>query len=703
MEVSNRKHSDENQNMLHFPVWRTVVIGSLLMVGFYLFWLIPSLNDIKETSLAHQLEVAEKIEIELKEVVLNHPENRLDELYLFVLPKLRNNVTFDTLDQNGLLSFLDGRNDVREFSIADMAGNEKIRIAQGAAVSASEMKNTAREKYFRKAVATGFSLEAEHANEDNAKVITVAKRVIVPELGSFVFLMRVDISQRLKDFSFNLKKKENELMFITDGSGTIIDHYDSSKIGSSAYEYDFVRSALALSESGGDDYEVGAYSDPDGVKYQATALLFEPVRFVIVIQERYKDFWQSWNRFIFLAFVGIGFFIGLTMFSTNNTIKMFYFSRQLLREKNRTESIIANLETGIIEYDANFRITLANPKAEAMLGIPREKMVGTEVRSDKMTAHPELKPLIQVFYPALADKVKKIQDRDGTLRTLEIKIRDELDVQVTTIPIFDSTNNAFRYLKVLRDVSRENAIAHSKSEFISVAAHQLRTPLSAIKWVFRMVLDEDAGAINAEQRDFLQKGYDSNERIIKLVGDMLDVARIEEGRFGFEFYYVDLTELIAKTIEAFKIKAQEKNIKLIFAESEKLAPIKIDPVKIELVLQNLIDNAVKYTRLNGIVTIKTEVTGTYVQVSIADNGIGVQADQKNRLFGKFFRGTNAVKLATEGTGLGLFIVKNILLRHGGTIRIDTEENKGTTFYFTLPLEEKFIPRENELVEFVEGL
>lgn len=703
MTELTKEHVAQELNKMRIPIWRTVAIGAFFMVGFYLFWLIPSLNDIRDRSLAHQLEIAEKERAELHEIVRNHPKGRLDELFLFVSPRFKNNITFDTIDQSDLPSFFDTRSEVAEFSIVDFAGQEKVRVIKDKIFKASELENKAQEKYFQDALISEVSFQAYHGMDNKELGVIAARAFTLPDLGRFIFIVRTNISKEIQDFSANLKEEEGELIFLLDDKGVIIEDHKEGYIGTSMLENDFIKKIYAGNGEGDENHQSGVYTDQTGNKFQVTALEIDPVNFIIVVEELYKDFWRSWNRFLFLTIVGIGFFVTLVIFLTQNTIKMFYFSAKLLQEKTRTESIISNLETGIIEYDSDFRITLVNPRTEAMLRIPKEQMIGMTVKSDDITLHPELRPLIEVFYPAIAEKVKRIQNGEKSAHIIELKVREELDMQVTTIPIFDATNNTFRYLKVLRDVSRENAIAHSKSEFISVAAHQLRTPLSAIKWVFRMVLDEDAGPISKEQRDFLQKGYDSNERIIKLVGDMLDVARIEEGRFGFEFYFVDLIGLVQKTIDGFKIKAQEKNITLILEKPAILGPIKLDPVKIELVLQNLLDNALKYTHVGGTITIKIEIVGLHVRVSIKDTGIGIPAGQKERLFAKFFRGTNAVKLETEGSGLGLFIVKNILLRHGGTINVESEENKGTTFSFTLPLEERLIPKENELTEFVEGL
>jgi len=380
--------------------------------------------------------------------------------------------------------------------------------------------------------------------------------------------------------------------------------------------------------------------------------------------------------------------------------------RKEKEDKDRLDAIVSNLDTGVVEYDTNFKILLLNKTAEEILGVTSKQAAGTVITTDDAVNKPELIPLVQVLYPMLSDSVAKGHGSLGKPHMIEMKLTQprEVYLQVVTIPLYDAQFKVSHYMKVLRDVSREQAIARSKSEFISVAAHQLRTPLSAVKWVFRLLLDEDEGPLTAEQRDLVQKGYDSNERMIELVNDMLDVARIEEGRFGFEFHFADLSELISHVVDTYAVAAQKGNTELVFERHGLLPPIKLDTSRIQLVLQNLVDNALKYTPAGGKITLKAEPIPGFMQVSVTDNGIGIPKNQQNKMFTKFFRGDNALKLQTEGSGLGLFIIKNVIERHGGTIAFESEEKKGTTFRFTLPLDASAIRTgDKKTEEFVEGL
>jgi signal transduction histidine kinase len=244
---------------------------------------------------------------------------------------------------------------------------------------------------------------------------------------------------------------------------------------------------------------------------------------------------------------------------------------------------------------------------------------------------------------------------------------------------------------------REQIISSMKSEFISIAAHQLRTPLSAIKWTLRLMMDGDVGAITPDQKLFLERGYEANEKIINLVGDLLNVSRIEEGRFGYVFEVSDIIKLIKDTIKEFDVKAKERDIKIVFEPGEnKVINLKMDTSRINLALNNLLDNALKYSLPKGSVIVNLKEEGPFLKLSVSDSGVGIPKTSMDRMFHKFFRAENVIKLQTEGSGLGLFIVKNIIERHGGKIWVESEENKGTTFFFTLPIKESLIPDKETL-------
>jgi len=243
-------------------------------------------------------------------------------------------------------------------------------------------------------------------------------------------------------------------------------------------------------------------------------------------------------------------------------------------------------------------------------------------------------------------------------------------------------------LIILHDITREKIVERMKTEFVSISAHQLRTPLSAIKWSLKMLLDGDLGEISLEQKEFIEKAYASNERMIKLINDLLNVTRIEEGRYLFSLSYENIANIIKEQYQTFKELAEKKGLKMeLIFKQDKFPLVKVDKEKISLVIQNLIENAIHYTQ-KGKITITLESKDREIIFSVEDTGIGIPKDQQERVFSRFFRAENAILSETEGTGLGLFISKNIIEAHGGKIWFKSEEGKGTTFYFTLPIKEE---------------
>lgn len=246
-------------------------------------------------------------------------------------------------------------------------------------------------------------------------------------------------------------------------------------------------------------------------------------------------------------------------------------------------------------------------------------------------------------------------------------------------------------LLVRRDLELSSAnerlreLDRTKSEFVSIVAHQLRTPLSAVKWVLKMLLDGDAGALAAEQQSLLGKGYESNERMIRLVNDMLDVVRIESGKVTYHFAPVQLADLAQDLLLDFIGPIKKKNLTLAFdTPTTKLPQVLADAEKIRTALQNLIDNAIRYTPAKGAITLRLQPVGRQVWVTVSDTGIGVPQHQHHQLFSRFFRGDNAIKMATDGSGLGLFIARSIIEKHHGRIWFESRENDGSSFHFTLP-------------------
>ena len=252
-------------------------------------------------------------------------------------------------------------------------------------------------------------------------------------------------------------------------------------------------------------------------------------------------------------------------------------------------------------------------------------------------------------------------------------------------PILDSAGQVLFYVAIERDVTIEKEIDRMKTEFVSVASHQLRTPLSAVKWYLEMLLAGDAGKINKEQEDFLHQAYDSNERMIALVNGLLNVSRIEAGRLSIEPKVTDIIQLSQTVIGELMPLIQKNKIKFKFLKSGKLPLIKVDSELISQVIMNLLSNAIKYTPAGGKVDYKVELLKNEIKFIVKDTGLGIPNNQQKRIFERFFRADNVIVKDTEGTGLGLYVAKSVVELSGGKIDFVSRENKGSTFWFTLPL------------------
>jgi signal transduction histidine kinase len=348
--------------------------------------------------------------------------------------------------------------------------------------------------------------------------------------------------------------------------------------------------------------------------------------------------------------------------------------KRVEEERNKTLAVITHLTDGLLVFDKGGKLSLANHQAEKFLDIKVKEIMGRSVPG--LAKLPGFKALADLIGP----EIKTIFRR-------ELILSKNLTVEVSTEPMMPR-GEALGTLVILHDISREKVVEKLKTEFVSLAAHQLRTPLSAIKWTLKMLLDGDLGEITGEQRDFVEKTYQSNERMITLINDLLDITRIEEGRYLYRPAPADFEELASSTVGYCQEMAARKKIDLSFKKPQaKLPESNMDVEKVKLVVQNLLENAIKYTPAGGKVEASLGYDNAKKEIifAVKDTGVGVPDDQQPRVFTKFFRAANVMRMETEGSGLGLFISKNIIEAHGGKIWFESKEGQGTTFYVVLPV------------------
>lgn len=350
------------------------------------------------------------------------------------------------------------------------------------------------------------------------------------------------------------------------------------------------------------------------------------------------------------------------------------------KERSKTVAIIENIIDGMLFFGGDNHLSIINPQAENFFDIKAEDVTGCNL--EELTAFPTLQPLVEFIKDG-----NKIAD----LFREELVISENFYLEVTTTGITEDGVDIGTLVHI-HDITREKRIEKIKSEFVSVAAHQLRTPLSGIKWTLETFLEEAAeeqGKLSEDEETLIRKAYHANERMVHLVNDLLNVSRIEEGRYIYEPEVVDILELLNPIIEEYKETIKQKEgLSFQFNKLKDSFPkVKIDTEKIGIVVQNFLDNAIKYTD-EGEIVLSVDIIDNKLKIAVQDEGVGIPEEQKERLFNKFFRAENVMRKDVEGSGLGLFIAKNIVEAHNGEIGFQSTEEEGSTFYFTLPLYER---------------
>jgi PAS domain S-box-containing protein len=362
-------------------------------------------------------------------------------------------------------------------------------------------------------------------------------------------------------------------------------------------------------------------------------------------------------------------------------------------ERNELRSILVSLDDGLIVYDENFYAVFFNPAAERIFKTTAKNIIGHKFAPQDVE-RPGWKTLIQIIFPALAPRVVTRTKEGEYPQVLDVSFTDpQLEFRVTTSPVVDETGRTLAFMKIVRDRTAQLAAMRSRSEFVTIASHQLRGPVTDITWA----LDSLARATELSDSDKLivQNAAGAGRGLLRRIEDLLNISKMEEGQFGYEFQDADLVDFLSKILADILPAARTAGIKVYFDRPAAALPrVNIDPKRLSLVMVNLLENAIRYNVENGEVIVKAEVIPgkPFVEVSVKDTGIGIPAESIEKIFTKFYRADNALKAQTEGSGLGLYIAKTIVNAHGGEIWVESELNRGTTVHFTLPTDLNLIPR-----------
>ncbi|MBI4247666.1 MAG: GAF domain-containing protein, partial [Candidatus Rokubacteria bacterium] len=354
-------------------------------------------------------------------------------------------------------------------------------------------------------------------------------------------------------------------------------------------------------------------------------------------------------------------------------------SEEVHAQRNRLAQIFESTTDGIMFVGRDGRIEAVNGRVFELLALAEAEVIGAD-----------LVPLLARYSGDMADDLFEaslrslIHESDGGEGDLSLPALKRV-VHWVAQPTGDASGNRVGLTLTLLDVTKEREVSQMKTDFVSFVTHQLRTPLSGIKWMLELAAQEVARP--GEATSYVRDAHAAAERLITLVNDLLDISRLERGKLEIHLQPADVAALTRRVLDEVTGLVQEQGHRVSFDVEDGLPAVVVDPQLLRQVMLNLVSNAVKYTPAAGQIAIRLRRVDEGVRWEIRDTGIGIPREAQRRLFEKFYRADNVYAVETEGTGLGLYLVRLILEQFGGRVWCESEEGQGATFLFTLPASE----------------
>jgi PAS domain S-box-containing protein len=351
------------------------------------------------------------------------------------------------------------------------------------------------------------------------------------------------------------------------------------------------------------------------------------------------------------------------------------------QERAEADALFSSIGEGIIATDENARITRLNPKALAILGYKEKELLGTWFPATIVASYDDGTPIDMMDRPVTKAILtgKTVSTRTSYRR----KDGSLLPVSLTVSPIMHN-GKPIGAIEIFRDISLDIKSDKMKTDFISVASHQLRTPLSAINVYTHMLDDGMAGELNPDQSAFVKSVLSSVERMNHLINTLLNITRIEAGGVNVKLARIKIQGLAKQILDELTTEASKKDLKMVDKIDPDLPPLHSDGLLVREIMVNLLSNAVKYTPSKGTVTVKLKADGNNVVFCVQDTGYGIPLSAQEHIFTKFFRADNILSEDVSGTGLGLYLTKTIAESLNGELWFESKEGVGSSFYFSLP-------------------
>ncbi len=345
-------------------------------------------------------------------------------------------------------------------------------------------------------------------------------------------------------------------------------------------------------------------------------------------------------------------------------------------EQSRLRTIVESLPNGVMVTNMSGQIVLINPMAKAFLGLPEDMENGRNI-SDFIQDKGLNDYLLQVSECSIDGRDK--------IGSYELVLSEERYVLVQGRPVTDDENNCLGAVVELSDISDLKLFDRLKSEFVAKVSHELRSPLSVIHEQLALVLKAKDRAVSENSQHILGRAKDKAHTLISMIGDLLDISKIEAGAQGRQLVKVRVDDLLQGIVDFLGVEVEKKKQTLEYEKPKNpVLPVLADPVALESVFGNLITNAIKYTPEKGMIKVSIDCVKKMLRVRVKDNGYGIDAAHQERIFEKFYRVKDEKTRFINGTGLGLPIAKALVEAFGGQISLISRPDKGSEFTVLLP-------------------